>query len=462
MTEYNSRGYNTTTMANGLFTAYMISTIIKNRVNLATIWVNEWSVNNNESHGILSKNDPNQNDYTARPSYIPYYYYPKYFGNTMVQCDVLGDDDIVAFASTFPSGEIGIVVMNYSDTTKEFSLNLNNTNSYDLINWFEIYADNINEGNTKFYVNGETSTTIGGGPEDLDLVKPYRATYQQGNILLARPYSLNFISLGNLPVTEIISQPYIINACIGDTTHFEIQATGQNLSYQWQKNSVDIQNATNSFFEIQDVNTLDTGVYTCVVSGDFGYVISDTITLSILEETVITTQPNDLTVNEGEMASFSVIASGSYLSYQWSKDNINIIGATNNILIINNVQQVDAGIYQLTVIGDCGQVVSQPVGLNVLTKIEDIRLSKDIKIYPNPSTGVFNIYNKYDLKDPELTIFDIYGKEIISIKHIPNTIDLSNLKDGFYILNIKSKNINMNFKILKQEIIENMNNTPNR
>jgi hypothetical protein len=451
MTEYNSDGYHTTTMANGLFTTNMIATFIKNRVNLASIWVNEWYVNNDETHGIISKSDPNQDDYTPRPSYVPYYYFPKYFGNAMVQSEVTGDNDIIAYASKFPSGEIGVVVSNFGNTAKTFSLNLNGANDYDTAFWFEIYADNINQGNTKFYINGQTSSTTGGGPTDFDAVMPYRADYQQNNTFTAQPYSINFISIGKLPVPEILTQPENVSVCNGATADFSVQAQGQNLSYQWQKDGLDITGATNNTLQINNASTSDEAVYTCIINGDFGTIQTNQAQLQITTQTSISSQPNSISVNEGDTAVFTVVAEGSNLNYQWQKDNVNIQGATGNILTINNVQSSDSGNYQVVVNGDCGQITSQQASLNVLADISELE-NMGIAVYPNPSNGKFVIQIKQLIKESSYKLFDISGKQLQAKNIIDNKqiVDIQDLEKGVYILKLNIGARELFIKIIKK------------
>jgi hypothetical protein len=439
-------------MANGLFTANMIAAFIKSRTNLATIWVNEWRINSGSTHGIISKSDSNQTDYTPRPSYAPYYYFPKYFGNEMVQCDVSGDDNVIAYASVFPSGETGIVVINYGDTDKEISLNFNAANDYDTAYWYEIYADDINQGNTKFYVNGQTSQTTGGGPEDFDTVVPYRADYQSGNTFIIRKYSLNFITIGNLPVTNIISQPADVSACLNDAVSFEVQAEGQHLTYQWQKDGVNLTGETNSILRLNAVTTNDEADYTCEVSGDFGNLVSNAAGLQILPQTTIDAQPVAQTVNEGSTASFTVSATGSNLTYQWQKDMVDIAGATSNTLVINNVQMSDAGNYQVIVTGDCGAETSQQAGLNVIAGIDELTQNK-IKIYPNPSEGKFIIEILNPSQNTFVKMYDFTGKIILTkvLRNTENTIDINRLSAGLYLLQVIDNEKIINANIVKSK-----------
>jgi len=451
MTEYNSQGYHTTTMANGLFTTQMIATFIKNRVNLASIWVNEWYVNNNETHGILSKGDANQADYTARPSYIPFYYYPKAFGSKMVQAEVSGDPDIVAFASKFDTGETGLIVLNYSDVPKVFSLDFTQQSTYDIIYRYEIYADNIDEGNTKFYVNGQTSTTTGGGPVDLDAVLPYQAAFQNNNVFTAHAYSINFITIGKLPVTEIISQPSTVAVCLNQSASFNVTAKGQNIHYQWQKNAVDLQGETTSTLNISQVTPAEAGDYTCVIFGDFGTETTQVATLEILAETSIINQPADQTAGLGDSVTFSVTAQGSNLTYQWQKDGQDISGANSNTLIINNVQTTDEGQYQVVIQGDCGQVSSQTVHLHLVSDIAELQKA-GIQIYPNPSSGKFFISLRELARNDKITIYNMKGESLLNIRLTNNKqgIDIRHFAQGVYMLRLQNDKSIYNIKIVKE------------
>jgi formylglycine-generating enzyme required for sulfatase activity len=68
----------------------------------------------------------------------------------------------------------------------------------------------------------------------------------------------------------------------GQSLILSVEVEGRNLSYQWQKNGVDLSNETNSTFQIAEANaTLDNGNYTVIVSNDFGIVTSDILNLDI-------------------------------------------------------------------------------------------------------------------------------------------------------------------------------------
>jgi len=68
----------------------------------------------------------------------------------------------------------------------------------------------------------------------------------------------------------------------GQSLSLSVGVEGWNLSYQWQKNGVDLSNETNPTFQIAEANaTLDDGNYSVIVSNDFGSVTSAILTLDI-------------------------------------------------------------------------------------------------------------------------------------------------------------------------------------
>jgi hypothetical protein len=73
----------------------------------------------------------------------------------------------------------------------------------------------------------------------------------------------------------------------------------------------------------------------------------------------IYSQPTNQTVSVGGVANFSVAASGTPpLSYQWSFEGTNIMGATNTLLTLGNVQLCQAGNYTVLVTNLYGSILS--------------------------------------------------------------------------------------------------------
>lgn len=115
-------------------------------------------------------------------------------GDKLLQ--VYGENSAVkAFASSFTSGEKGYVLMNISDKPQRVSLQLpeGTHKAY----WYECYADHINTdlpGYKKFYVNGQTSITTGGGPV-LDNVPAYTSNISSQSVFELRPHSFIYVTV---------------------------------------------------------------------------------------------------------------------------------------------------------------------------------------------------------------------------------------------------------------------------
>jgi hypothetical protein len=90
---------------------------------------------------------------------------------------------------------------------------------------------------------------------------------------------------------------------------------------------------------------------------------------AVVAQPVITNQPQSQTAIAGATVVFSVGATGAPpLSYQWVFRTLSnrLPGATNNTLILPNVQASNAGIYRVVITNDAGSVQSASAVLTVL------------------------------------------------------------------------------------------------
>ncbi len=81
--------------------------------------------------------------------------------------------------------------------------------------------------------------------------------------------------------------------------------------------------------------------------------------------------------------------------------------------------------------------------------LNTIAFENSIKLFPNPSTGIFTISIP---EDANITVNDILGKVIYTnkVKAGNNTIDISNYQAGIYLLNIANENGSVTKKIIKE------------
>jgi len=248
-------------------------------------------------------------------------------------------------------------------------------------------------------------------------------------------------------VPTIITQPVSQTVCEGDAAMFMVTTYSISpTTYQWRKNGINIPGATSATLTLNNVTANDAGIYTCVITNTCGSIISDPATLSVNPATQITSQPSDLTIPEGQTATFSVVATGNNLLYQWQKNGANltnnshISGATSATLQIFNVTTADIGQYRCLITSSCGVVISNPAMLDVLTGIANNEKAPFL-IYPNPSDGVFFVNFGDKEFNGTISVYDAQGKLVFweKIENIKEKrISLNHLTQGQYILRIEA------------------------
>ena len=215
LTEFNTQNpLHSTNMANGLFFTQMLGETIKNKIGLATSWVNEWNggganpeVN---THGLITINDPRQAPYTPRSTFFPYHFYSKYFGSHMLNATST-KSNVKVYASGYKGLELGVVLINTGAAEELVDLNIDAT-KYNTAYWHEMYAFNVNTDNSKFYINSKTSTTTGGGPVDYENVAAYESAYKANSLIKIKPYSSTYIAFAKKITTAIESEIEIENS----------------------------------------------------------------------------------------------------------------------------------------------------------------------------------------------------------------------------------------------------------
>ena len=165
----------------------------------------------------------------------------------------------------------------------------------------------------------------------------------------------------------ITQQPQGIEVLAGTPVTFEVTVSGtEPLTYQWQFNGAAIDGATGRSLSLSDVTADAAGDYGVTATNAAGSVTSDAATLVVVQPVLITGQPQDQTVTAGAGASFRVTATGAApLGFQWRLAGVDITGATEPTLSLNNVQAIDAGAYSVVVSNVAGPVSSAAATLTV-------------------------------------------------------------------------------------------------
>ncbi len=166
-----------------------------------------------------------------------------------------------------------------------------------------------------------------------------------------------------LETIAITDQPVGTTVCEGADVMLSVTATGSNPTYQWQYEGSDLTGETGSTLTLTGITAVQDGAYTVIVSNSCGDVTSDVASVVVQTAPAITGNPSDATVTEFEMASFTVSATGTGLSYQWQYSTNNsvfadIAGATNATYDIAITELTDAGYYRAVVSGTCPTAVT--------------------------------------------------------------------------------------------------------
>ena len=152
----------------------------------------------------------------------------------------------------------------------------------------------------------------------------------------------------------IVVPPASQNVVFNGTATFSVYAYAQGgtLSYQWLRNGTPVSGATASTYTTPALAATDNGSsYSVVVTSTFGTqtssVTSAAATVLVAAATPVTfsAQPQNVTVQAGSPATFSVSASAgtNSLSYQWQRNGTPISGATAASYTLGAAQLADSG-----------------------------------------------------------------------------------------------------------------------
>ncbi|MBQ4374564.1 MAG: immunoglobulin domain-containing protein [Erysipelotrichales bacterium] len=138
------------------------------------------------------------------------------------------------------------------------------------------------------------------------------------------------LTVTTTPKPVIIEHPESVTIRSGHAVSFKVVAEGENLKYQWYyRTSADgVWSKSTATCATTDTYSLPASSvvssrngyqYRCVVSNKGGSVTSDTATLTVTTTAipVIIEQPKSQSVKPGTAVSFTVIAEGENLTYQW-------------------------------------------------------------------------------------------------------------------------------------------------
>ncbi len=148
----------------------------------------------------------------------------------------------------------------------------------------------------------------------------YRCTVSDANGKKVVSNSARLLITDLLTIKE---QPKDVITALKATAKFQVVATGKGLTYQWQYSNDNGKTWKNSSVTKATYSTTVTTahqgrLFRCIIKNSAGTsVTSATARLLVKDRITIQKQPADVTADSGEMATFSVSATGNDLRYQW-------------------------------------------------------------------------------------------------------------------------------------------------
>jgi hypothetical protein len=172
----------------GLFAVIMQAESIKNKYGMSARWdlYNGWD--NGNDHGLFSDggspDDPKMN---PRPSFYHMYYFQKNIGDRMIPNTVVSTANnlastLVAYSSSYSSGELNVTLINPSGQAQNVEIKTTNFNAGERFYWYSLKGDTDNgDFSRKVIVNGSgPKGNLVGGPSDYATLKAKSALSKNG------------------------------------------------------------------------------------------------------------------------------------------------------------------------------------------------------------------------------------------------------------------------------------------
>jgi hypothetical protein len=179
---------------NGMHATILLGEALKNQYGETSRWdlANGWD--NGNDHGLFNIGDePGVSKWNPRPTFYYMYYFQKMLGDRLVTTNAYAGD-VLAYGSSFTSGEKGVVLINKGTGAQIAQVSLNNGKTGNRFYWYLLTGGTDNgEFSRKVFVNGSGPSEASGGPTDYASIKPFSAPTQNGIKLNLPPKSVAFV-----------------------------------------------------------------------------------------------------------------------------------------------------------------------------------------------------------------------------------------------------------------------------
>lgn len=174
----------------GIHATMVLGEIIKNKFGMASRWdlANSWESGNDQ--GMFSQGDEPDNSlkWNPRPAFFYMCLFQKNFGDRMVSSTVSGSTDMLAYASSFSSGEAGLVLVNKGISAQTASITIQNFATGTRYYYYTLNGGSDNgEFSRQVFINGAGPSGASGGPANYLKINANSSSAVAGVIKLTAP-----------------------------------------------------------------------------------------------------------------------------------------------------------------------------------------------------------------------------------------------------------------------------------
>jgi hypothetical protein len=242
--------------------------------------------------------------------------------------------------------------------------------------------------------------------------------------------STHMVTVDTFAIMSLLPASGVLEICHGTPVTMSVAGGRSGFTYQWFRNGVAVAGATST-----SLTTDSAGTYTVLVSNG-----TCSVTISSVRVTTFTAP----VIN---VATGTLLYTGTYAYYQWYLNGVAISGANSNIYNASL-----PGVYTIVVRSasgcvdtSAGYVVSGGGG----TVVANLN-AQDIKLYPNPTTSIVRIDAPLAV---DVVIMSIDGKVVMEANEA-TSMDVSSLSSALYVIKVynhQTKELVRTEKLIKED-----------
>jgi hypothetical protein len=188
----------------------------------------------------------------------------------------------------------------------------------------------------------------------------------------------------------MVQSPASLTTTQGLMAVFAPVITGSQLQFQWRRSNTNLPGLTSSNLTLANVQPSQAGSYSVVASNVSGVVTSALATLTVVAASgppLIASQPQDVSVYEGNSATFNVSAvGGATLTFQWRFNGAAIPDATNSSFTVAEAHGENVGFYSVIVSNASGTATSS----NALLMLQDSPYVSNVQATPGSRSALIS------------------------------------------------------------------------